>query len=524
MSKILARVNKLLITDSGYIVAKISDIGVLFGCPEFEIKQGFVGFKHTIEAVRWLYQHYPAIAHHAPIQYDGYTFPAKFPPRTDQKITASFLTTHKRAFCTSEMGVGKTIAALWAADWLLTHGHTQRFLIISPLFTLRSVWQREIETHLPHRTITVLTGSAQQKRELLKTPCDFLIVNFDGVRWILNELLRYAPTSVIIDEVSEIRHHTTAKWKAINHVVNTTEKDFVWALTGTPIPNNPLDAFGQIKIVFPHRVQAYYKFRTEYAFKATQFRWVIRPGAISAISGMFQPCIRYMRSQCYELPPVSYADRLIPLTKEQDRVVSEIKRSAISEMEDGKITAANEAIVLSKILQICSGAVYGSDGGVIYFRNKDKIEALLALVRESVGKVVIFVPYIAAVKLVSDQVRWDGHPTAVIYGATPEKERYRIIHDFQNTESPRVLVAHPQTLSHGVTLTAASTMIWYTAMRSGNIYGQACDRIQRSGQVNPQLIVHMYSTKLELDIFKRLKNKQETQGVLLDFLMDRSGD
>jgi SNF2 family DNA or RNA helicase len=109
----------------------------------------------------------------------------------------------------------------------------------------------------------------------------------------------------------------------------------------------------------------------------------------------------------------------------------------------------------------------------------------------------------------------------IIHGNTPKNKRDEIFHAFQSTPSPHVLVANPGTMSHGLTLTAATTVVWYAPIHSNDIYEQACARVRRPGQKRTTVIAHVAGSEIERRIYERLATKQKLQGLLLEMMQGR---
>ena len=129
----------------------------------------------------------------------------------------------------------------------------------------------------------------------------------------------------------------------------------------------------------------------------------------------------------------------------------------------------------------------------------------------------MFVPLTGTLHMLERELskRWS---VAVVNGAVSTTKRNKIFHDFQNAKDPHVIVAHPGTMAHGLTLTAASTIIWYGPITSNEQYVQANGRIERIGKTHSSNVVHIGATTLERKMFQRLKMKQRLQGLLLDMI------
>ena len=171
----------------------------------------------------------------------------------------------------------------------------------------------------------------------------------------------------------------------------------------------------------------------------------------------------------------------------------------------------------SKLVQIACGVAYAVDGKRIMLPAPNRIELLRELIAESEGKVIVFVPLTGALEHVAQELssEWE---VAVVHGATPKAERDEIFGSFQNTPSPHVLVANPGTMSHGLTLTAATTIIWFAPIYSLDIYGQANARIKRIGQKSKTRIINVSGSPIEDKIYERLEKKETMQSLLLDML------
>ena len=128
-----------------------------------------------------------------------YNWPGRFAPMAHQKDTAAFLTSYKRALCLNSPGTGKSVSALWAADFLLDEGLVTKVLIVAPLSTLKPVWGHELKHHFPHRSFAICTGSKDKRKQILETPgVQYVIINHDGMTNMQADLTGFGV--VIYDE------------------------------------------------------------------------------------------------------------------------------------------------------------------------------------------------------------------------------------------------------------------------------------------------------------------------------------
>ena len=247
----------------------------------------------------------------------------------------------------------------------------------------------------------------------------------------------------------------------------------------------------------------------------SQFSWVPKPDATEIVHDVMQPAVRFTRDECLDLPPLMYETRQVPLTPEQNKAYKEMVARMRTEADNGEITAVNEAVKMGKLVQIACGVVYSADKKELTIPSSPRIEETRELVRQAEGKVIVFVPYVSSVRMVSEELSKD-FTVEVIHGGVKKDDRDRIFGDFQKAKDPKVLVAQPAAMSHGLTLTAASTIIWYSCVTSNEVFEQANGRINRPGQKMNNFIVMLEGTPVEKRIYSRLRNKQKMQGALLD--------
>jgi SNF2 family DNA or RNA helicase len=462
----------------------------------------------------------------APIRHH-YDWPGRFKPFKAQLEAAAFLSMYNRAFNLSELGTGKSLASLWAYDYLRSIGDAEKLLVIAPLSTLERTWADELFNHFPHLTFSVVHGTREKRKKLLALDVDVYIINHDGVA-IIEEDLRTRPDIglVVVDEIAQCaRNAGTDKWKVLNTIINKhTPKRACWGMTGTPTPNAPTDAWAQCKLLVPEKVPPYFnRFKMQVMRQITQFVWMPKPDALETVKDIMQPSVRFTRDECMDLPPLMYETRQVSLTKEQNKAYNEMLTRLRTQADSGAITAVNEAVKLGKLIQIACGVVYADDGTEVTIPSSPRIQETKDIISAAEGKVIVFVPYVSSVKMVSRELA--KHFTVeTIYGGVSKNERDRIFGDFQKGKDLKVIVAQPAAMSHGLTLTAASTIVWYSCVTSNETFEQANGRINRPGQKMNNFIIMLEGTKVEKRIYARLKNKQKMQGALLDEIKAHRGE
>ncbi len=460
-----------------------------------------------------------------PIHYEWPKASGRYDPFEAQRETASFLSMHSRAYCLNSMGTGKTNAALWAYDYMRRVKQVNKMLVVCPLSTMERTWGDGVFATFPHLDFAVLHGTRERRLKLLKSDVHIYIINIDGVRTIEKELAKRPDIDlVVLDELAMARNSGTERWKTLNAICNKQTTRRVWGMTGSPTPNAPTDAWAQCRLVTPDSpmVPKYFnRFRDMVMRQITQFKWVPRNEANDVIHKMMQPAIRFSLDDCTDLPEQTFITRDVEMTPDQKKAYKEMLSKLSVEMAGGQILAVNEAVKANKLIQIACGVAYDTTGSEILIDNKPRIEALKELIEESEGKVIVFVPLTGALEYVATELRKDW-TVEIVHGGTSKTERDDIFGRFQNSDEPRVLVANAQTMSHGLTLTAATTIVWYAPVHSNETYEQACARVRRPGQTRTTVIAHIAGSDIERKVYKRLSEKQSMQGVLLEMMKEQA--
>lgn len=459
-----------------------------------------------------------------------YPYEGRFKPFDAQRTTAEFASMHPRCFILNSMGLGKTITTLWAIDYMRKIGAVHRVLVVCPISVMERTWADEIFRSFPDMNVNVLYGTRQKRLKLLEQEADIYIINTDAIKIIKDDLaFRKDIDLVVIDELALFRNSGSDRWKAANEVCNKQLEGSrrVWGLTGSPTPNAPTDAFGQIKLVTPANTECpkyFGRFRDQVMTQVSQFRYVPKPDAAETVAKYMQPSIRFALDDVVDLPPQIITQRSVPLSDEQKKAYASMVEILKAELADGSIQAVNEGVKASKLLQIACGVAYGTDEDgeqvAIPLDCTHRYEAVDEVICESEGKTIVFVPFSGALNALRDYLVKAGHTVAVVDGSTPKHERDDIFYNFQQTADPKVIVANPAAMSHGLTLTAATTIVWFGACYSNEVYQQACARVRRPGQKRSTVIVQIVSTPLEEKIYRRIDDKQSLQGLLLDIVRD----
>lgn len=450
----------------------------------------------------------------SPITRD-YEWTGKHEPFAHQRETSAFLTLHKKAFCFNEQGTGKTASVIWAVDYLMNLGHLKRVLVICPLSIMKSAWQQDLFKFAMHRSCSVAHGTSTQRKKIINAGAEFVIINFDGVAVVSEEIVNGGFDMIVVDEANAYKNAQTNRWKTLNKLA--TNIPWMWMLTGTPAAQSPVDAFGLAKLINPDGAPKYFgQFRDKVMYKITQYIWRPKPDADTTVHKVLQPAIRFEKDQCLDLPPVVHVEREAPLTKQQETYYKLLKDRMMMQADGEQVTSVNAATNLNKLLQISGGAVYSDDKEVIQFDVSNRLKIIKEVIEESSHKVLVFVPFTHTINLLEEFLTKSKITCKVISGKVTVNKRTEIIKTFQEDDDPYVLIIQPQAASHGLTLTAANTVIWYAPVTSVETYLQANARINRPGQHNSMTVVHVTGSAVEERLYTMLQNNITNHNKIID--------
>ena len=444
-----------------------------------------------------------------------YQWTGSHEPFAHQKNTASFLTLNRKAFCFNEQGTGKTASAIWASDFLLNKNIINRVLVVCPLSIMESAWRDDLFTFAPHRTVDVAYGSSKKRKEIIEQGAEYVIINYDGLAIVKDEIDAGGFDLIIVDEATHYKNAQTNRWKTLNKLVKP--ETWLWMMTGTPAAQSPLDAYGLAKLVNPAAVPRFFgSFRDQIMVKITNFKWIPKENATGIVFNALQPAIRFTKEECLDLPDMVYVKREVEMTRQQKKYYEELRKKLVMQITGEQITAMNAAVAMTKLLQIAAGAVYTDGSDVLEFDITHRYKVLREVIDESSQKILVFVPFKHAIDILTDKLRKDGISTEVIRGDVSAPNRTQIFRSFQETPEPRVLVIQPQAAAHGVTLTAANTVVWWGPTSSLETYAQANARVHRSGQKHKCTVVQLHGSPVEKRVYALLDKRIDVHTKMID--------
>lgn len=458
-----------------------------------------------------------------------YKYCGSLTPYALQCDAVQFMVENERCFNFCSTGTGKTMTSLWAADYLITKKVIKKVLIVTTISNLQATWADQIFLYVGHRKGIILKGTKQKKIKDLKSNADFYIINHDGLTTIADQIKANEFQMVIYDEATAIKNPGTDRFKALyKHVIAKNPSIRRILLTATPAAQGPLDAYGLIKIVYPEFKCSLTAFKELTMYRKDMYNWEPRHDWQELVFNFMRPAIRFSLNDLVELPELTFVPYKIEMTIQQKKVYDELKRQLMTELEtptgeQKNIVVSNAAVLVQKLLQCLSGVVYNSDGGAHELDFMPRFQALLDIIENAETPVLVFTSFKQVQTLLQEKLlaQFGKKSIALINGDVVGNQRSEIINDFQQGKY-KALLAHPKTVSHGVTLTKSNIIIWYGVGHSSELYQQGNGRIIRADSAtrgyNKYLVYQFYGNDLELNIYKKLAQKNIEMKQLLSMI------
>ena len=418
------------------------------------------------------------------------------------------------------MGMGKSASTLMALDKLMYESYEiNRVLIIAPLRVSKFTWREEIEkwTNFKNFTFAEAIGNEESRIKALNTMSDIITINRENVYRLVEYYLakkKKPPFDmIIVDESSSFKNRKSKRWKALKVLASKVKR--IILLSGTPSPNGIEDLWSQIYLLDEgERLgKTLTSFRNRYMVKASTMFSIFkaRPGAEDEVYKKIKDITVSLKSEDHlKLPEKIVSDIEIKLSSSEMKKYKELENDYILELKDTEITALNSAVMVNKLIQLASGAIYtGNEKERINFHNK-KIEALREILEENGESVMVFYNYEHEKERIFNELK-EFNPRVL---KTEEDKK-----DWDEGRI-KLLVVHPASAGHGLNLQSGGRIIvWFSLTWNLEYYEQANARLYRLGQDKPVFIYHLIaSDTVDEEVKKRLGKKHKTQEDLLNFI------
>lgn len=432
-----------------------------------------------------------------------------------QKEAVEFLQNRPKAGLFLDMGLGKTAITLTALE-----ARHLPVLVTAPKRVAEHVWQAETALWRPDLSVAVAAGPPAKREAALKSGADIVVVGRDN----LTGAVPYAGTfrTFVMDELSGFKSRASKRWRSARKITRNASVEHVWGLTGTPSPNGLIDLWAQLYLLDGgERLGGTLgSFRGAYFTPGRQLRsgviteWILRDGAESRIHRKIEDiCLSMSTEGRVDLPPTTVNRVEVPLPPEARRVYKQLKRDLVADLDilgDEVYSAANAAVLSSKLTQISAGFLYSDDqDGTHTVLHREKVKAVAEIVDGTGSPVLVFYRYKAELKALKE-----AFGSAALTMDDPD-----IVSRWNAGRVP-VLLAHPASAGHGLNLQhGGHTIVWTTASWSLEEDQQANKRLSRQGQKHP-VVIHYLVAPHTVDgaIQDRLQTKKSVQDALLSHL------
>lgn len=429
---------------------------------------------------------------------------------------------NEAVFDTSDPGTGKTRTRLEAYSRRRAKG-VGCLLVIAPKSLLRSAWEQDCKKFTPWLKISC--AYAENREKAFATQSDIYVTNHDAVKWLAKQPATFFKrfSDLVIDESSAFKHHTSDRSKAMNKIRKHFKKRTL--MSGTPSSNSITDMWNQAFILDGGQRlgSSFYAFRgavqipEQVGPKVNMVKWTDRPGSDIAVAGLLKDItISHILEDCHDMP--ANHNYIVPfdLPPKIEKAYLTMEKDAVVKLNTGIVSAINAAAVVTKMLQLASGAVYDENGDY-HVVDDSRYELIADLVEARKFCVVFFLWKHQRDKLIEEFTKRKITNT-LIDGSVASKKREEAVNYFQNGFY-RVLLAHPASAAHGLTLTKGTSTIWSSPTYNLEHWLQGNRRIYRAGQKSKTETVNVIAEgTIEERVYHILSDKNTKQMDLLGVL------
>tara|TARA_R110000744_G_scaffold80919_1_gene159030 strand:- start:217 stop:1764 length:1548 start_codon:yes stop_codon:yes gene_type:complete len=446
-----------------------------------------------------------------------------------------------------EMGTGKTKVIVDTMGALFENSKITHALVLAPKGVFDNWVQLEIPAHLPERIKRYVVRwqpnfTQKYKEELLKVAVpdrrdentlNILVMNIEALSTkkgagAAYRFLELNPNSFMaVDESTTIKNRTAARTKNVLRCGEMAKYRRI--LTGSPVTKSPMDLYTQCGFLSLDALnfRSYFSFQARYAVMRRRtmgvknFQEIVSFQRLDELSEKLNAfATRVLKEDCLDLPAKVYVRRKVELTSEQRKLYGQMKELALAQLADGKLaTTANVLTQIMRLHQIACGHFQPDEDAPIEPLNNNRLNELLSICEENSGKSIIWATWTHDIKAIEEALTNAYGPDSVAsyYGATPQDERQEIVRQFEDVNSPlRFFVGQPSTAGYGITLIAASTVIYYSNSYNLEHRIQSEDRAHRIGQKKSVTYIDLYTPgTIDEKITQALRDKINLAGKVL---------
>lgn len=451
---------------------------------------------------------------------------------------AQFALAHDRVLNTSDPGTGKTRGTLEGYARRKAAGAAGRALVIAPLSILQPSWEADAREYT-NLTTAIAHGSPAKRQAAFESGADVVMLNHDGVKWFMKKRgksyvldpaklpLLEGFTDLIIDEFTAFKHRTSQRSKAAKLVSLLFEH--ITELSGTPSPLTVQDIWHPAYILDngARLGSRFFQFRSQVCMAQQvgplpeHVKWVDKPGAVESVADALSDItIRFVFEECIDIPPNVIRHIEVAMPPDVMRAYHDMERGMAIETESGRVSAVHAAARATKMMQILAGAVYGSEGE-IHKVHDTRCALAMQLAYEREHSLIAFNWKHQRDQLI-EQAEERGLTFAVIDGDVKGSTRNQVVEDFQAGKY-RVLLCHPQSASHGLTLVKGTRTIWPSPTANPEWFKQFNRRVYRAGQTErTETICISAAGTRETEVYEQLNQRIDRMDSLLSIFANQT--
>lgn len=431
-----------------------------------------------------------------------------------QKIALRLAERFKQYAFFMDTGTGKTPLGIEIARRLRGDG---RVLIICPLSIIVPAWGEDLDRFGQGISYALAYKNRKQRLEAIASNSTILVINYESFRLLTREIQAAGPWSImILDESSKIKNPSTQVSLCLRRFSRTVERRYI--LSATPAPNKQLEFFSQMGVVDSNILgTGYTAFRCRYFYRGfDEYTWEITDTKSNQLMNRIRLRAQFVdKADCLDLPDKIFQNRVLPMYPRQKKAYKELVEKCLTSIDDGIVTAASALTQIMKLRQITSGFVLDDDHKVQKV-DSPKYKELDGVLDELSGQpVIVWVNFHAEIAYLMKRY---GARCRAIYGKVAPGQRAINIRDFQAGQY-QILIAHPRTAGHGITLTNASYAVYFSLSYSLEEYYQSMDRIHRIGQTKKCTYIHLLcEDTIDQQLLEVLQSKGSVSKAALTFL------
>lgn len=442
------------------------------------------------------------------------------PPYRHQINTSAQIMRGPSCFVASDPGTGKTRSVLLAFEQTVNCC----MVVFCPKSIMLPAWGSDIDKFAPKLLWSIAKAPTANRLKAFHPEVDIVIINHDAAKWlnqnikVLTEWIGERESWLCIDESTAFKNPTSQRTKAMVALADVFNKRI--AMSGFPTPNHAMEMWSQVRIIDGGQRMGrnYYqtRVRIQKPVQQGQFvNWVDQDDAQEKIfNAISDICVRYKLEEVLDMPEHINRTLNVDTSTKFNNMYMDLANEAYIALSDGEISAVNKAVLVNKLLQMCSGAAY-NDEGEYSLIHPERYELIMDLVGERQQSLVAFLWKHQHTELTRLADSLHIRHCSITSDMSPE-ERNRVVEQFQ-AGLFQVLFAHPQSAGHGLTLTKARSVIWSSPTWSSEQYVQFNRRIYRAGQNNRTEVINIAANgTVEAGVYDKLTGKIDQSTDLLE--------